>query len=57
MKLKRDEAEMETGKEETKSCFGHNLHGIMDEDYGMIRRIEITSLLIVHDGQVDTQNR
>ncbi len=28
--------------------FGHKLHGTMDEDFGLIRRIEVTTVK-VHD--------
>ena len=39
----------------TKSYFGYKMHGVMDEDYGLIRRIEVTSAN-VHDSQVDLAN-
>ena len=39
----------------TKSYFGYKLHGAMDEDFGLIRRIEVTTAK-VHDSQVDLAN-
>jgi IS5 family transposase len=39
-------------KKGTKSYFGYKLHGAMDENYGLIRRIEVT-VANVHDSQVD----
>ena len=42
-------------KKGTKSYFGYKMHGVMDEDYGLIRRIEVTSAN-VHDSQVDLAN-
>ncbi len=36
------------GKDGTKSYFGYKLHGVMDEDFGLIRRIEVTTAK-VHD--------
>ncbi len=42
-------------KKGTKSYFGHKLHGVMDEDFGLIRRIEVTTAK-VHDSQVDLAN-
>ncbi len=39
-------------KKGTKSYFGYKLYGAMDEDYGLIRRIEVTAAN-VHDGQAD----
>jgi IS5 family transposase len=39
-------------KKGTKSYFGYKLHGAMDEDYGLVRRIEVTAAN-VHDSQVD----
>jgi IS5 family transposase len=38
-----------------KSYFGYKLHGAMDENYGLIRRIEVTPAN-VHDSQVDPAN-
>ena len=38
-----------------KSYFGYKLHGAMDEDFGLIRRIEVTTAK-VHDSQVDLAN-
>ena len=42
-------------KKGTKSYFGYKLHGAMDEDFGLIRRIEVTTAK-VHDSQVDLAN-
>ena len=42
-------------KKGTKSYFGYKMHCVMDEDYGLIRRIEVTSAN-VHDSQVDLAN-
>jgi len=39
-------------KKGTKSYFGYKLHGVMDADHGLIRRIEVTAAN-VHDSQVD----
>lgn len=39
-------------KKGTKSYFGYKMHGAMDEDFGLIRRIEVTTAS-VHDSQVD----
>lgn len=39
-------------KKGTKSYFGYKFHGAMDEDYGLIRRIEVTTAA-VHDSQID----
>ena len=39
-------------KKGTKSYFGYKLHGAMDENHGLIRRIEVTAAN-VHDSQVD----
>ena len=39
-------------KKGTKSYFGYKLHGAMDADHGLIRRIEVTAAN-VHDSQVD----
>ena len=39
-------------KKGTKSYFGYKLHSVMDKDYGLIRRIEVTTAN-VHDSQVD----
>ena len=36
----------------TKSYFGYKLHGAMDENLGLIRRIEVATAK-VHDSQVD----
>ena len=42
-------------KNGTKSYFGYELHGAMDEDFGLIHRIEVTTAK-VHDSQVDLAN-
>jgi len=42
-------------KKGMKSYFGYKLHGAMDEDFGLIRRIEVTAAK-VHDSQVDLAN-
>ena len=42
-------------KKGTKSYFGHKLHGAIDEDFGLIRRIEVTTAK-VHDSHVDLAN-
>ena len=42
-------------KKETKPCFGHKLHGAMNEDFGLICRIEVTTAK-VHDSQADLAN-
>ena len=42
-------------KKGTKSYFGHKLHGAMDENFGLIRRIEVTTAK-VHDSHVDLAN-
>jgi len=42
-------------KKGEKSYFGYKLHGAMDEDFGLIRRIEVTTAK-VHDSQVDLAN-
>jgi IS5 family transposase len=42
-------------KKGTKSCIRYKLHGAMDEDFGLIRRIEVTTAK-VHDSQVDLAN-
>ncbi len=42
-------------KKETKPCFGHKLHGAMNEDFGRIHIIAITTAK-VHDNQVDLAN-
>ena len=53
-----DEAKTRRSKDGTwakkgnKSYFGYKLHGAMDEDFGLIRRIEVTTAR-VHDSQVD----
>ena len=39
-------------KKSTKSYFGYKLHSAMDPDFGLIRRIEVTTAS-VHDSQVD----
>jgi len=39
-------------KKGTKSFFGYKLHDAMDEKFGLVRRIEVTSAN-VHDSQVD----
>jgi IS5 family transposase len=39
-------------KKGTKSYFGYKLHSAMDPDFGLIRRIEVTTAS-VHDSQVD----
>jgi len=39
-------------KKGTKSYFGYKLHSAMDPEFGLIRRIEVTSAS-VHDSQVD----
>jgi IS5 family transposase len=43
-------------KKGSKSYFGYKMHGAMDEDHGLIRRIEVTSAN-VHDSQVDLANK
>ena len=49
-------AKMELGRRKgEKSYFGYKLHGAMDEDFGLIRRIEVTTAK-VHDSQVDLAN-
>jgi IS5 family transposase len=45
----------EWAKKGAKSYFGYKLHGAMDENYGLIRRIEVTPAN-VHDSQVDLAN-
>jgi IS5 family transposase len=53
-----DEAKTRRSKDGTwakkgaKSYFGYKLHSAMDENYGLIRRIEVTTAN-VHDSQVD----
>ncbi len=42
-------------KKGTKSYFGYKLHGAMDEDFGLICRIKVTTSK-VHDRQVDSTN-
>jgi IS5 family transposase len=42
----------EWAKKGTKSYFGYKLHDAMDEDYGLVRRIEVTAAN-VHDSQID----
>jgi IS5 family transposase len=39
-------------KKGTRSYFGYKLHNAMDPDFGLIRRIEVTTAS-VHDGQID----
>jgi len=39
-------------KKGKKSFFGYKLHGVMDEKFGLLRRIEVTAAN-VHDSQVD----
>ena len=39
-------------KKGTESYFGYKVHSVMDEDYGLVRRIEVTPSN-VHDSQVD----
>jgi transposase, IS5 family len=39
-------------KKGTKSYFGYKLHDAMDEDFGLVRRIEVTAA-DVHDSQID----
>jgi len=39
-------------KKGTKSYFGYKMHGAMDEYFGLIRKIEVTTAS-VHDSQVD----
>ena len=43
------------GKKGTKSYFGYKFHGAMDEDFGLIRRIKVTTAK-VRDSQVDLTN-
>jgi transposase, IS5 family len=42
-------------KKGTKFYFGYKHHGAMDEDFGMIRTIEVTTAK-VHDSQVNLAN-
>ncbi len=42
-------------KKGTKSYFGYKLHGAIDEDFGLIRRIKVTTAK-VHDSQMDLAN-
>jgi transposase, IS5 family len=42
-------------KKGTKSYFGYKMHSAMDENHGLIRRIEVTPAN-VHDSQVDLAN-
>ncbi len=42
-------------KKGTKSYFRHKLHGARDEDFGLIRGIEVTTSK-VHDSQMDLAN-
>ncbi len=42
-------------KKGTKSYLGYELHGAMDEDFGMIYKIEVTTAK-VHDSQVNLAN-
>ncbi len=42
----------EWAKKGTKSYFGYKLHDAMDEDFGLVRRIEVTAA-DVHDSQID----
>ena len=43
------------GKDGAKSYLGYKLHGAMDEDFGMIYKIEVTTAK-VHDSHVDLAN-
>ncbi len=43
------------GKKKTKSHFGFKLHGVIDENFGLIRRIKVTTSK-VHDTQADLTN-
>ena len=54
-KIRRREDGGTWAKKGTKSYFGYKLHGAMDEDFGRIRRIEVTTAK-VHDSQVDLAN-
>lgn len=42
----------EWAKKGAKSYFGYKLHDAMDEDFGLVRRIEVTAA-DVHDSQID----
>jgi IS5 family transposase len=42
----------EWAKKGTKSYFGYKLHDAMDEDFGLVRRIEVTAA-DVHDSRID----
>ncbi len=43
------------GKDGTKSYFGYKPHGAMNENFGLIRRAEVTTSK-VHDSQADLAN-
>ncbi len=51
----RQSKDITWGKDGTKSYFRYKLHGAMDEDFGLIRRIKVTTSK-VHDSQADLAN-